>query len=153
MSITNSHITHLCPLPDVNTSKYRRCADWSISQGGFLQPGSLQTGWAEYVTCLASARSGLGKTTSLSACPRCGTRRRSSRSNFSEGGGKHRAARPQPALQVPGRARTLGHLTPLSATALNTDRLSLAGICGRSTLRGCWKGAQPSSLRHLRLKA
>lgn len=133
--------------------KYRHCADWSISQGGFLQPGSLQTGLAVCVTCLASARSGLSKTTSLSACPRCGTRRRSSRSNFSEGGGKQRAARPQPALRVPalhaGRATSLLY-QPRSWTQ---TRLPLAGFYGRSALRRCSKGAQPPSLRHLRPKA
>lgn len=52
MSIANSHVT---PLPDVNTHKYRRYADGSISQGGFPQPGSLRAGWAVRVTCRASA--------------------------------------------------------------------------------------------------
>lgn len=142
MSLTNSHSTQLCPLPDVNTCKFQPYADWSVPQGGSPQPGSLQRlGSVCDLSCL-------GKTPSLSACPRCATCRCSSRNRLSEGGGQPRAARPQPALQVPATHTSRCHLTLLSATVLNTG-FSWQGFMGEAP---CATSLLPS-LQHRRPKA
>lgn len=122
MSVANSHIT---PLPDVNTYKYQRYADCSVSQGGFPQPGNLHTGWAVCVTCPASAEH------PPRACPRCGTHRRSSRNDFFRGWRKTELRN----LNLLYRCRLCTHI---GATSLiHQPRLytgtGFPGFCGWST--------------------